>query len=100
MTDKDIEALAESVAQKVICSTKDVLTFDEALRYTGMKKGCLYKLTMARKIPHSKPNGKMIYFRRADLDDWLMSGPVATETELNTRVQTYCMKNPLKITHK
>lgn len=96
MTDKDIEALAESVARKVICATKEVLTFDEALRYTGLKKGCLYKLTSSRVIPHSKPNGKMVYFRREDLDQWLMSNPVATNAELNARVQAYCMKKPLR----
>lgn len=51
---------------------KKVLTMDEAVTYTGMSKHTLYKLTSGKKIRHSKPNGKMIFFLRADLDGWML----------------------------
>lgn len=96
----DIEALAESVAQKVLSMTKEVMTFEEAIKYTGLSKSTLYKLTSLRAIPYSKPNGKVIFFSRSQLDDWMMGCPIKTSAELNAMVQAYCMKNPLKITHK
>jgi len=50
---------------------KAVLTFDEARIYAGMSKSHFYKLTSAGKIPFYKPNGKMIYFDRLELETWL-----------------------------
>jgi excisionase family DNA binding protein len=52
-------------------TTKNVLNFEEAVEYTGMKASYLYKLTSAGKICHYKPFGKMIYFRREELEEFL-----------------------------
>ena len=52
-------------------TTKNVLNFEEAVEYTGMKASYLYKLTSTGKIPHYKPYGKMIFFRREELEDFL-----------------------------
>jgi len=54
----------------------DILTLSEAAEYLKLKKSGLYKLTSKRKIKHSKPSGKKIYFSRRDLDQWAMSGNV------------------------
>lgn len=35
----------------------------------GVSRSFLYKLTMGRKIPHYKPNGKMIYFDLKDVEE-------------------------------
>lgn len=94
MTPEELNELIKGVSSAVTLCHKEVLSFEEALRYTGMKKGALYKLTSERMIAHSKPNGKMIYFRRSDLDEWMMSNPMATETDLNTAALTYCMTHP------
>lgn len=47
---------------------KNVLTFDEACTYTGISRTYMYKLTCGSRIPHYKPNGKNIYFDRAELE--------------------------------
>ena len=73
-------------------NSKAVLNFQEALSYTGFSASYLYKLTSERRIPHSKPSGKMIFFDRLELDAWLMSNPIATADELNDRANTYCQK--------
>lgn len=70
---------------------KSVLTIDEAAEYMGLKKSYLYKLTSERRIPHFKPNGKKIYFEREALTSWMMSNPVLTQDELESRAQVYCM---------
>ncbi|MFR9556115.1 MAG: helix-turn-helix domain-containing protein [Rikenellaceae bacterium] len=72
---------------------KEVLTFDEASRYTGLSKSWLYKLTATKQIPHYKPSGKLCYFDRAELDAWVKQNRVSTTEEIETAAQSYCLKN-------
>lgn len=51
--------------------TKKMLTLEKAARYLGVSKSNLYQLIHRRAIPHYKPNGKMVYFNRLELDKWL-----------------------------
>lgn len=52
-------------------TTKNVLNFQEAVEYTGFKPSYLYKLTSADIVPFYKPTGKMLFFRREELEDFL-----------------------------
>lgn len=65
--------------EKAILSQKDVLTFEEVCRYTGLSRSYLYKLTCTNRIPHSKPNGKMLYFDRHELNNWLLQNQINPE---------------------
>jgi len=58
--------------ERLMIANKEVLTFDEACDYTGISRSYLYKLTAAGHIPHSKPNGKLIYFEREKIVRWLL----------------------------
>ncbi|MBM7074387.1 helix-turn-helix domain-containing protein [Shewanella sp. 202IG2-18] len=49
---------------------------DECSDYTGLTKNYIYKLTHLKLIPHFKPNGKKLFFKRQDIDDWLLSNKV------------------------
>ena len=72
--------------------TKEVLTSEETARYMGISLSYLYKLTMRKQIPHYKPMGKMCYFNRVEVEEWLQRNRVATDVELNDRAKAYCMK--------
>lgn len=87
-----IKEVADIVTDNIIFCTKKVLTSEEAAKYMGISLSYLYKLTMRMQIPHSKPMGKMVYFDRDELEQWLMSGRIATEAEINQQAQTYCLK--------
>ncbi len=80
------------VTDNVIFTSKEVLTSDEASRYMGISKSYLYKLTMRQQIPHYKPMGKMCYFNRHELEQWLQGNRVSTHDEISQRAQAYCMK--------
>ena len=54
-----------------LCSKK-VLTLDEVAQYTGLSKSCLYKMTSQKVIPHYKPNGKLVFFDREEVERWLL----------------------------
>ncbi len=92
MSNEEIKTIAELVTANTIYATKEVLTSDEAAQYMDISKSYLYKLTMRGEIPHYKPMGKMCYFNRAELEEWLQSNRVATATEIADRANQYCMK--------
>lgn len=89
---EEMKQMAELIAVNTILCTKEVLTTDEAAKYLGVSKSYLYKLTMQQKIPHYKPLGKMCYFNRVELEQWLQSNRVATEDEISQKAQNYCVK--------
>lgn len=70
---------------------KEILTFDEASRYTGLSKSWLYKLTSTKQIPHYKPSGKLCYFERVELERWIKQNRVSTTEEIETQAQAYCL---------
>jgi len=75
-----LEAVENAVKMAGL-ATKEVLTFEEAAAYTGLAKSYLYKLTSAKRIPHYKPLGKIVYFNRAELEGWLLSHRVEVEEQ-------------------
>ena len=68
--DKTLEMRVEELEQMLFL-TKNVLSFDEASKFLNLSKSYLYKLTSGNLIPHYKPQGKMLFFERADLEAWL-----------------------------
>ena len=61
-----------------IWAVKEVLTTAEASAYLGLSESFLYKLTSSKRIPHYKPNGKLVYFNRRELCEWAMKNQVQT----------------------
>lgn len=90
--EEDLKQVADLITANTIFCTKEVLTSDEAAKYMGISKSYLYKLTMKQQIPHFKPMGKMCYFNRLELEEWLQSNRVATSTEISDRVTAYLNK--------
>ncbi len=49
------------------------MTFKEVCAYLGYAPSYLYKLTYKNVIPHHKPTGKMLYFFKDEIDEWICS---------------------------
>lgn len=92
MSQEDIKKITDSVIDKTLFCTKEVLTAEETARYMGISKSYLYKLTMRGEIPHYKPMGKMCYFNRAEVERWLQSNRCATSTEIADRANRILMQ--------
>ena len=56
-------------------------TFKEACAYLGYAPSYLYKLTYRNVIPHYKPTGKMIYFSKNEIDEWIYKSNVKLRIE-------------------
>lgn len=90
---EDLKQVADLITANIIGTQKEVLTSDEAARYLGVTKSCLYKWTMSRQIPHYKsPTGKMCYFNRKEVEAWMQSCKVATDEELEQQAQQLSKK--------
>ena len=90
--EENLIKVADLIAERVTGMQKEILSADEASKFLGMKKSYLYKLTMARKIPFYRPMGKMVYFRKTELERWLLSNRCASDEELNREAQRFCMR--------
>ena len=95
MEANELKVLAQEIAANLSINTKDILSCGEAARYCSVSLSHLYKLTSARKIPYHKPEGKMLYFLRSDLDAWLLSNRVSTMDELDQQARA-CEPNNKK----
>lgn len=92
MSKEEITEIANLVIESTVLCTKEVLTSDEAARYMGVSKSYIYKLTMRKEIPHYKPVGKICYFNRHELEEWLQNNRIATGAEISQKASAYCMK--------
>jgi hypothetical protein len=46
-------------------------------------------MTSKGEITYYKPNGKLIYFKRSDLDDWMLRNEVSGTNELEDEVDNF-----------
>ena len=52
----------------------------------------MYKLTSSKSIPHYCPQGKRLYFKRADLDNWLLRNRKDSQDEVDQQAADYLIK--------
>lgn len=95
MDEKILEKL-NNIEKYSLLSAKNVLTFDDIVLLTGLSKSYLYKLTMKGDIPHYKPNGKVIYFDRAEVEDWMKQNRIATNKEIDHQANSYIVTGKVK----
>ena len=90
--DKTLEMRVEELEQMLFL-TKNVLSFDEASKFLNLSKSYLYKLTSGNLIPHYKPQGKMLYFEKVELEAWLRQNPIKTQAQIEQEAKTYILSN-------
>ena len=76
-----IQELDEKISNLSL-STKEILNFEEAVTYLSVSRSFLYKLTSGAEIPHYKPSGKLIYFKKSELDNWIFKSKVKSKEEI------------------
>lgn len=92
---KEIRLLKKEVKQRNLFRKKYLKT-DEVAKIMGVSKSQVQKLTASKKIPHSKPTGKLIYIQRKDLYHFLSSNYISSNEELNSRVADFLINTTRK----
>jgi excisionase family DNA binding protein len=72
---------------------KTVLNFNEACKYLDVSPSHLYKLTSTKQIPHFCPQGKKLYFKREELDNWLQRNRQSTADEMDQAASDNMIRN-------
>jgi excisionase family DNA binding protein len=81
----------EMMLQQQNLLKKDVLNLNEACTYLDISHSHLYKLTSQKQIPHFCPQGKKLYFRRSELDEWLLRNRQDSIDEIETKAANYLL---------
>lgn len=66
-----VESLLKKQDDYAYRQTSKPLNFKEACAYLHFAPSYLYKLTSSGKIPHYKPSGKILFFSKVELDEWI-----------------------------
>ena len=74
--------------ERINQGAKTILTLEEVAKYTNYSKSYIYKLTSRREIPCYKPNGKQLYFKRTEIEEWLLTNRKMTNKEIESEVAT------------
>lgn len=70
---KDNEVLKKLDIIESLLKKKDdkPLNFNQAAEYLGFSHSYLYKLTSRKIVPCYRPTGKVLFFSKAELDEWV-----------------------------
>ena len=93
---EELKEQLDRIERLTLLSAKNVLTFDDIALLTGLSKSHLYKLTCSHQIPHYKPNGKQLYFDRAEVEAWMKQNRISTSDEIETEAVNYLVTGKLK----
>lgn len=86
--EKSLEKRVSELEEQLF-THKSVFSFGEASVFLNLSKSYLYKLTSGGLIPHYKPQGKMLYFEKSELEEWLRQNPIKSKQEISELAATY-----------
>lgn len=90
MTDEQFGTLYNALTGYAILQTKEALNVEDVVLLTGLSKSHIYKLCWAQKIPYYKdPMGKMLHFKKSEIEGWMLHHRVPTAAELAEMARTY-----------
>jgi len=75
---------------------KTVLDFAETCSYLNVSPSHLYKLTSQKLIPHFCPQGKKLYFKRDEIDTWLLRNRRYSADEIEEKAVDYIIRRRRK----
>lgn len=82
-----IKELIDEQLKTFVLGQKTIFTLDELSDYLGLKPSYIRKMTSNKEIPHYKPSGKKLYFRREEIDEWVLSARVSTAEEIRSEAR-------------
>ena len=95
MEEKILERL-DVIERNTLLASKKVLTIDDVALLTGISKSTLYKMTCKKLIPHHKPNTKLLFFDRKEVEEWCLQNRVNTWQEAEDKALAHCVSTSIK----
>jgi len=87
----------QELKQLAVLGAKNVLNMDDVCLLSGLSKSHLYKLVWSKRIPYYKSEGgKMTYFNKQEIENWLMAYRVPTAAETEQAAINHCITSNRK----
>lgn len=93
---KAINAKLDQIQRVSELSAKRVLTVHDVCVLTGLSQRTIYTMTRKAEIPHYKPNQRLIYFDRSDVEKWMMRNRVNANYEAEANAIAYVVNKQTK----
>jgi len=90
-TQKILERL-QKIEELLTKTTKPILTVDDLINYSGYSRSYIYKLVHRNAIPFYKPGGKNLFFKREEINEWLLQNKSKSESELEEEAYNHINK--------
>ena len=84
------------IERNSLLAAKNVLSIDDVALLVNLSKSRIYQLTCKHQIPYYKPNGKLIYFDKAEIEDWMRQNRIATADEVEQKAVNYIVNGGKK----
>ena len=92
---RDIKDDLGIIKRTSLCN-KQILTLEEFCDYASISKSNGYRLISEGRIKYSKPNGKRIYIRKEDADEYLLQGQKLTAQEKENSVLKFTINKHVR----
>ena len=92
-TTKNVFDKLTAIESLLVATQPKPLTLKEAAEFLDFSRSYLYRLTSQDRVPCYKPEGKRVYFDRAELVDWLKRNRNRTQEETEEKAASYIVNH-------
>ena len=92
-TTKNVFDKLTAIESLLVATQPKPLTLKEAAEFLDFSRSYLYRLTSQGRIPCYKPEGKRVYFDRAELVNWLNRNRIRPKEETEEKAASYIVNN-------
>ncbi len=91
MDEKSIKEQLDRIEEYSRIAAKQVLNITEAAFILDMTTQSVRKKVRERELPAYKPNPNRLYFKKEDLENWMLQNRRDTMEEMESEAVYYCM---------
>lgn len=92
MENQEIIKRLDRIEHYSLLASKEMLTLNDVAALTGLSKSYLYRLTCTHQIPYYKPTGKVMFFSKGEVEDWMKQGKVKSLLESEQDADNYNLR--------
>ena len=90
ITNKQINSRLERI-EKLLLGQKEILNLEETSEFTGLSRAYIYKLSSLGQIPKYKPRNGQLYFKRTEIEAWLLRNKTLSQDEVDLAADQYLL---------
>lgn len=81
----------------LLLASKEVLNVEDASILLGVSKDRIYHMVNSGDLPCYKRGNKSIFFKKSEIERWMLRGKKMSNEELEIEAMSYCHRHPLRL---